>query len=174
MYYNEVPMFSPPLLPTIIAVILLSILEIVYVSRWFLLLRYNQDLADEEFFKHYDQFADKQLSKLLENSSGKLPDAYKTRARLYQDQRKAACSYYNRYMLVRIIPSSIVALSAAFAFLYFSPSLLTGKFHLWYLATPGMILLLSMAFRICILKQGEQFHQMLIMKIVFKRIEKDQ
>ena len=58
-------MFSPLLLPTIIAVILLSILEIVYVSRWFLLLRYNQDLAGEGFFKHYDRFADKQLSKLL-------------------------------------------------------------------------------------------------------------
>lgn len=167
-------MYNLPFLPTIIISILVSVIEIIYISRWLLLLRYDQNLINrdrDEFYKQYDKFVNKQVSKMLGDSPDKLPDEYETHMHLCQDQRKAAYTHYSRHLQIISLFSAIIVLPVSLAMLFFLISLYTNDLSNWYLGIPAIILFLSVAFRVVILKQNAQFHHSVMMKTILKKVK---
>ncbi len=155
---------------TIILVALASAVAIIYASRWLLLLFYYRDLTEGKLYGCYDKFANEQITKMLENSSGKLPHAYTARTKLHQDQRQSAYLYCVRYMQVRAILGVIILFPAIFIFVHSSLFLYLGDLSTWHFAVPTLSLLLSVILRRLVLKQDVQFYCLHIMGLAFRKL----
>lgn len=156
----------------ILWVVVASAASFKYLSFWFVLCLSCQRYIGgrDEFLQDYDKFAQKQLSKLLEDSSEEVPTSYKKLERLYQTEKSGAYRRCVRYLLARIAAVFLVFL------LVLAPAALdlfnVIDLNSWYAAIPSLVFIGSMRMRLAVLSRDEQFYTLPLMKAVLKNMDK--